>query len=293
MRFLLFLIAFGNLGYLAFNLFSREAKVTSNPNSPVNNPTDDIAPVESLEPEPHEAIALPERFDAPQFSETTTALNPSPASVSERVTTDRSLQPPVSPIEVPGSFPISLPEFSLGSPLTGIGGNPRLQRGDDRGLEQRRTEIDRLSDPLSVRSTAPIALPEMRDLPALAPSPVIPPNAQLRRPQVVPQGSARDLLPTPSSTTGRQTSIEKQTDLTENANPNVGQRGLAPSPEEIQRLQERLQDLEAVSAAGMLGSDRLASPLPFLRVLVPITILSTRVPPFKIKCEAVILVTDR
>lgn len=254
MRFLLFLIAFGNLGYLAFNLFSREAKVTSNPNSPVNNPTDDMAPVESLEPEPHEAIALPERFDAPQFSETATALNPSPASPSERVTADRSLQPPVSPIEVPSSFPIALPEFSLGSPLTGIPPNSRLQRGDDRGLEQRRTEIDRLSDPLSVRSTAPITVPEMRDLPALAPSLVaIPPNAQPRRPQVIPQGSARDLLPTPSSTTGRQASIEKQTDRGENANPNVEQSGLVPSLEEIQRLQQQLQDLEAISEAGNAG----------------------------------------
>ena len=238
MRVLLFLIAFGNLGYLAFHLLSREAKVTSKPDSPLSNPSDDdLTPVETVtEPEPREAIALPEGFDTPQFSETTDTPIPSPTIPSPSATADRTPPPQISqisPVEVPSHLAISLPEFSLGFPITEISPSPERNFR----LEQNGREIIDPSRRLSARSRTGITVPNLRDLPPLTPSSAVVPTDIKPQPQVVPQGSARDLLTKPSGINWRQASIAKQSDLNEMP------RRLPPSPEEVQRLQERLQEL--------------------------------------------------
>lgn len=237
MRVILILITLGNFSYLAMHMLTQKAKVVSNPKQP-------LSPDNNLD-----------RFEEPELL---LAGSPEPESLNTRQLnlnqlgdeSNLSQLPLTSPIAVPSNLGSDLPEFSLGFPESSpiAAEIPTVREKSPRNIDN---SFPRPSPP----STQAIAPPETQPV---SPSYPVVPTAKPR-----PKGRAQDLLPLENAAQ-KQAFVQKNKTVVGQA---IGQDSSPVSPgnvEEIRRLQQQLEGLEATTAV-----DRNEARSPGLTIAIP------------------------
>lgn len=240
MRVILILITLSNLSYLAMHLLTQKAKVVSNPKL---SPTRDNDLDRFGEPELLLAGSpSPESLNILQFNSNSTQ--------SSQLGDESNLSqiPLTSPIAVPSNLGSDLPEFSLGFPESSPTA-AEIPTVREKSPRRKDNPLPRASPP----STIAIAPPETQQV--WPPYPVVPMANSL------PKGRAKDLLPLENSA---QRQAQKNQTVVAQA---IGQDSSPVSPadiEEIRRLQQQLEDLEATTAG-----DRNEARSPGLTIAIP------------------------
>lgn len=236
MRVILILITLSNLSYLAMHMSTQKAKVVSNPQQPLSftrdNDLDRFSEPELLlagSPEPESLNIRQLNLHGTQSS---------PQESDEKI----GQLPLTSPIAVPSNLGSDLPEFSLGfpdsSPIAVV--PERSRRAEIPTVREKSPRsIDNSFPRPSPPSTIAIAPPETQ--PVLSSSPAVPTDNPL------PKGRAKDLLPLENAAQKQAVVQKNQTVVSQG----IGQDSSLVSPgnvEEIRRLQQQLEGLEATTA---------------------------------------------
>jgi len=213
MRVILILITLSNLSYLAMHMLTQKAKVVSNPKQPLS-PDNDL-----------------DRFEEPELL---LAGSPEPESLNIGQLNSNGTQSSQLGIAVPSNLGSDLPEFSLGFPDSSRTA-AEIPTVREKYPRRKDNSFPRASPP----STQAIAPPETQQL--LPSYPVVPTGNPL------PKGRAKDLLPLENGA-DRQAFVHKNTTI---VGQGIGQDSSSVSPtdvEEIRRLQQQLENLEATTA---------------------------------------------
>ncbi|MGK7905019.1 MAG: hypothetical protein AB4352_27160 [Hormoscilla sp.] len=236
MRVILILITLGNFSYIAMHMLTQKAKVVSNPQQLSPTRDNDLDRFSELELKIASEIAPPETLNIPQLSGNSYALNskgtrPSPQASDENI----GQLPLTSPIAVPSNLGSDLPEFSLGFPESSpiAAEIPTVREKYPRSIDN---SFPRPSPPST------IAIAPTQTQPVLASYPVVPTANPL------PKGRAKDLLPLENAAQ-KQAFVQKNKTVVAQG---IGQDSSPVSPadvEEIRRLQQQLEGLEATTVA--------------------------------------------